>query len=231
MLAQRVLPVCKWLQHVAKHYLPRKDTEVVYMGVDPDEFHQQRGMHLEKPAVAIIQNHTVLPKAQGLMNFKQVIDRLPSVNFYIAEGQLISQQYLTQVKSKFATSSNVHFVRGIQTPERVRMMLTCADCYVLASGLDCCPTTVLEASLLEKPVLASRVGGVPEIIVDGYTGWSIDNRNIDEWVNKIQALLKDEELRRRLGRQGRRWVSEKFGWATIAPQVEHLITHEAERNH
>jgi glycosyltransferase involved in cell wall biosynthesis len=229
MLAQKVLPVCKWLERVTRHNLPRKAIEVVYMGVDPGEFHEQEGMNLKKPAVAIIQNHTVLPKARGLMDFKRVTDRLPSIHFYIAEGQPIAQQYLTQVKARFATSSNVHFVKGIHTPEQVRMMLTSADCYLLASKLDCCPTTVLEASLLEKPVLASRVGGVPEIILDGHTGWTIDNDEVQEWVDKIEALIQDPKLCRVLGSQGREWVSEKFGWATIAPQVEELITNEAER--
>jgi glycosyltransferase involved in cell wall biosynthesis len=108
-------------------------------------------------------------------------------------------------------------------------MLAACDCYVLASGLDCCPTTVLEASLLQKPVLASRVGGVPEIVENGYTGWSIENGNVDEWVNKIEMLTKDTKLCRKLGRQGREWVSGKFGWSTIASQVERLIIHEAER--
>jgi len=76
-------------------------------------------------------------------------------------------------------------------------------------------------------VLASRVGGVPEIIADGYTGWTINNENIEAWVNKIDMLLKDSKLSRNLGRQGRRWVSERFGWNAIAPQVERLIIFEA----
>jgi glycosyltransferase involved in cell wall biosynthesis len=147
-LAKEILPVCKWLDHVTRCHLPGKRTEVVYMAVDPGEFHELPGMHLEKPAVAIIQNHTVFPKVQGLLGLRRIVDKLPQVHFYVAEGQPIAQQYLTLVKSTYASSPNVHFVEGIHTPERVRMMLTAADCYVLASELDCCPTTVLEASLL-----------------------------------------------------------------------------------
>jgi glycosyltransferase involved in cell wall biosynthesis len=227
-LAREILPVCKWLERVTKQHFPRKNTKVIHMGVDPNEFHDLPGMRFEKPAVSIIQNHTVLPKVQGLLNFKQVTDRLPSVHFYIAEGQPVTQRYLAQVRSTFATSGNVHFVEGIHTVERVRMMLTASDCYVLASGLDCCPATVLEASLMCKPVLASRVGGVPEMIVENQTGWTIPNSSMNEWVDRISQLLSDENLRSRFGRAGRKWVSEKFAWSVITAQVEGLILNHVE---
>lgn len=83
--------------------------------------------------------------------------------------------------------------------------------------------------MLERTVLASRVGGVPEIVLEGYTGWTIENSNTDEWVSKLQMVIQDEKLSRRLGAQGRRWVSEQFGWHTIAAQVERLLESEVER--
>jgi glycosyltransferase involved in cell wall biosynthesis len=225
-LAAKITPICRWLQGVVRHYVPRKRCEVVYQGVDPKQFRPQVGFEVRKPAIAILQNHSILPKVQGLLNFKAVLARLPQVHFYIAEGEAWAQQFLNVVKGHFSDLPNVHFVKDITNAEGVSKMLTACDCYVLASGLDCCPTTVLEASLLERPVLASRVGGVPEIIMNGYTGWSVDNDNLDEWVNRIEMLVKDARLSRRLGRQGRKWVSEKFGWATIAKQVEHLLLSE-----
>jgi glycosyltransferase involved in cell wall biosynthesis len=230
-LASKVTPICRWLQSVVRHYVPWKRSEVVYQGVDPKQFRSEEGFDALHPSVAILQNHSILPKVQGLLNFKSVVERLPRVHFYIAEGEAWAQQFLGLVKEHYAETSNVHFIKDVTTIEAVSRMLTACDCYVLASGLDCCPTTVLEASLLEKPVLASRVGGVPEIIANGYTGWSIDNSNVDEWVNKIQMLINDAKLCRRMGRQGREWVSQKFEWATIARQVERLIIREWDRNH
>jgi glycosyltransferase involved in cell wall biosynthesis len=214
---------------VTNHYVPGKRSEVVYQGVDPGELRPEGGFDSVHPSVAIVQNHSILPKVQGLLNFREVVNRLPKVHFYVAEGEAWAQNFLPLVKEHYARLHNVHFVKGITTSGAVSRLLTACDCYVLASGLDCCPTTVLEASLLEKPVLASRVGGVPEIIVDGYTGWSIDNNRIDEWVGKIEMLLADTKLARTLGTQGRKWVSEKFGWNSIASQVERLIINEVER--
>lgn len=230
-LAEKVTPICKWLQSEVHRHLPSKSTEVVYQGVDPAEFFPSSGMKLKHPAVAIIQNHTVYEKTLGLLRFGTVIAKLPEVNFYVATGEDIKQSYFPLVEKSLGRFKNVHFLSGIGHPDGVRRLLASSDLYVLASNLDCCPTTVLEASLMRKPVLGSRVGGVPEIISDGYTGWSIENENSDEWVNRIQMLAQSVKLSKQLGQQGRKWVSENFGWATIAPQVERLIINEAERIH
>ena len=228
-LADRITPICKWLQTEVRRHLPSKPTDVVYQGVDPSEFFPTPGIELKHPAVVVIQNHTVYEKTLGLLNFGTVISKLPEVNFYVSSGEDITQSYFPLVEKSLGQFKNVHFVSGIGHPEGVRRLLANSDLYVLASNLDCCPTTVLEASLMGKPVLGSRIGGVPEIISDGLTGWSIDNQNTSEWVYRIQSLVEDAKLAERLGAQGRKWVSENFGWATIAPQVERLIVDEAER--
>jgi len=230
LLATKLTPICGWLDRVAKHYLPRKRTEVVYQGVDPASFFQDEPFHFRRPAVAIIQNHSIYSKVKGLIGFKRVIERLSEVKFYIAEGEPFAQNFLGLVKSAFSELRNVHFMQGINSTGMVRRMLSSVDCYVLASELDCCPTTVLEASLMRRPVIASKIGGVPEIILEGKTGWSIDNRSVEEWCEKIRLVLNDTALNRKLGDQGMEWVKQQFSWQTIARQVEHLIRKEIERS-
>jgi glycosyltransferase involved in cell wall biosynthesis len=227
ILAKKVTPICKWLERIVKHYSPSKNTEVVYQGIDTAQFQSESGLELQHPAVAIIQNHTVYPKVAGLLNFSTVIEKVPEVQFYIAEGENVKQTFLPLVKKQFSSLPNVHYIKGVDNAREVCRMLTAADCYVLASGLDCCPTTVLEASLLCKPVIASRVGGVPEIVVEGQTGWTIQNDRTADWVDKIRCVTTDSKLNRRLGDYGRRWVSGKFDWAKISKQVESLLHAEA----
>lgn len=228
VLARKVAPTCKWLECVVRHYVPGKKSEVVYQGVEPDEFYQQGGFEFSKPAVAIIQNHSIYPKVAGLLQFRRVAEKLPAVHFYIAEGEQTGQQLLPTVKQHFANLKNVHFVPGVTNLESVRKMLTASDCYVLASGLDCCPSTVLEASLMQLPVVVSKVGGVPELVRENETGWTIENSDTDAWVEIIRTLANDRELAKKLGMQGRKWVSENFSWPRIAKQVERIITEEAE---
>ncbi len=227
ILARKVTPICKWLERIVKHYTPSKRTEVVYQGIDTNQFQSESGLELRHPAIAIIQNHTVYPKVAGLLSFSTVIEKIPEIQFYIAEGENVKQTFLPLVKEQFASLSNVHYIKGVDNVREVCRMLTAADCYVLASGLDCCPTTVLEASLLCKPVIASRIGGVPEIVVEGKSGWTIGNGRTDDWVDKIRQVTTDSKLNRRLGDYGRHWVSERFDWETISKQVESLLHKEA----
>ena len=210
-----------------KHYLPGKKTTVVYQGVDPTQFYEdKRQFEFERPAVAIIQNHTIYPKVVGLLALQPVVANLPDINFYITEGERFDPGYLQVVKMRYAELKNVHFVPDINGPDAVRRLLSSVDCYVLASALDCCPTTVLEASLMKRPVIASRIGGVPEIIKEGITGWTINNGDNEIWVEKIRAVIDDPSLARRIGANGKKWVETNFSWNVIARQVEQLITSE-----
>ena len=81
---------------------------------------------------------------------------------------------------------------------------------------------------MRKPVIGSRVGGIPEIILDGVTGWSVPNEDPDGWIDRITTILEDSKLSKQLGSQGRRWAAKNFGWAVIASQVEQLINEAAE---
>src|SRR5207245_11617272 len=68
---------------------------------------------------------------------------------------------------------------------------------------DSCPTVALEAMAMERPVVASRIGGLPDIVVDGETGFLVppaDERGLRE---AIERLLHGPELQRRMGRSGK----------------------------
>ena len=83
------------------------------------------------------------------------------------------------------------FLGGIHNPASVRELLGSVDCYVLVTNLDCCPVTVLEASLMRLPVIASRVCGVPETILNKKTGWTVNNDSTQEWVDRINQIIAD----------------------------------------
>ena len=77
------------------------------------------------------------------------------------------------------------------------------------------------------PVVASRVGGIPEVINDGVTGWLIDIPNaVDSWVDALVGLLTDAEQRSKLGTAARAAVLERFtakraqeNWSRVLNQL------------
>jgi glycosyltransferase involved in cell wall biosynthesis len=219
-LADVIAPVSHALQQIVLRHFPSKTTVQIHGTVDPDTFYQEPGPTLEHPNACIIQNHIIWPKVSGLLQLESVVKAMPDVHFYIAGGQRPNQSYTALVQRNFAPYPNAHMLEPLDYPRGVRQLLSETDLYLLASGLDMCPTSVLEASLMEKPVVASRVGGVPEIVIEGYTGYTLPNGDANSWIRTIRSVLTDKTLARRLGRNGRRWVLENF---TPAETALHLL--------
>lgn len=79
----------------------------------------------------------------------------------------------------------------------------------------------LEAAACGLPLIATRRGGIPEVVREGVNGLLLDHHHDPEELGaKILTLLSDALLRQRLGRQGREWVSQNFSWQHIAREQE-----------
>ena len=89
-------------------------------------------------------------------------------------------------------------------------LLAAADLFVLSSRSEGLPLSILEAMAAGLPVVASDVGGVPELVVDGETGLLVPPGDPHALAAAIDRLLDDPDLRRRLGAAGRLRVSEQF---------------------
>jgi glycosyltransferase involved in cell wall biosynthesis len=70
-----------------------------------------------------------------------------------------------------------------------------------------------------KPVVATRVGGTPEAVVEGETGLLVGPGDVDALAAAVDALLADPDLARRFGEAGRRRVEERFSTAAMSAQV------------
>lgn len=81
------------------------------------------------------------------------------------------------------------------------------------------PMVVLEAMAMGIPVVASRVGGIPEVVVDGETGLLVEANDPTSLAAAALTLLADPERRRRMGRAGRQRVTERFGLETMSAHI------------
>ena len=78
---------------------------------------------------------------------------------------------------KLEKFDNFTWLGSLEYPNKVRKFLSEIDAYALISGIDMSPLTLLEAQLMEKPVIATNVGGIPELMIDGKTGFLIEKNN------------------------------------------------------
>ena len=95
----------------------------------------------------------------------------------------------------------------------IPQQLADSDVFVLASRSEGMPVSVLEAMAAGLPVVASAVGGIPELAVDGETALLVEPGDVEALAGAIERLLADPELRRRLGAAGRQRVLDQYGLA------------------
>lgn len=104
--------------------------------------------------------------------------------------------------------------------------LAAADVFVLSSRSECMPISVLEAMAAGLPVVATAVGGLPEMVVDGETGFLVAAGDADALRAALARLVADPALRRRMGAAGRRRVEERFDLPGF--EAAHLELYERE---
>jgi glycosyltransferase involved in cell wall biosynthesis len=108
-------------------------------------------------------------------------------------------------------------------------LLAAADIFVLPSVSEGLPVSVLEAMAAELPVVASRVGGLPELVKDGETGLLVEPRAADELAAALGRLVADRGLRRRLGAAGRAYLHSDFDPEAFARAHVDLYANELAR--
>jgi glycosyltransferase involved in cell wall biosynthesis len=97
------------------------------------------------------------------------------------------------------------------------------DLLVLPSHTEGLPNVVLEACAAAVPVVATAVGGTPEVIEDGVSGYLVRPGDADALAGRIRDLLASEDLRREMGFQGRQRVLEDFSFPAQAEQYRRLL--------
>jgi glycosyltransferase involved in cell wall biosynthesis len=206
-----ILPNSKWLQKQVKQQFPDLPTQVLYVGINKGKWVPSKNAPFEvkHPAVVGVFPLVIYEKVSGLLKFTKVIRKMSDVNFYFAgDGP-----YFNLIKQN--CPPNMFLIGRVSEPG-VKKLLESGDVFVHPSALDALPRGVKEASLMEKPIVASNVGGIPEIVINNQTGYLCEIDDVDQWIGKIRFLLDNPDVARRLGKNAREFVIETFNWRKIA---------------
>jgi glycosyltransferase involved in cell wall biosynthesis len=142
-------------------------------------------------------------------------------------GRGPEESRLKTLADALGVSSQVHFL-GEQSD--VVPSLAQMDLYVQASVAEGMPNSVLEAMAAGLPVVATAVGGTPDVVLDGQTGLLVGPGDPTALSNALLALLADRPLAKRFGRAGRARVETHFGEERMIRQMEALLDRLVERH-
>jgi glycogen(starch) synthase len=146
----------------------------------------------------------------ALKAFAQVVDHFPNANLIIA-GDGEERPVLEDHVAELGLKNVVEFI-GWVTPDKAFELMNAATVVVMPSRSEGLPTVALEAGLMARPVVATRVGGVPEIVVEQETGLLVDTGDWRALAEAIEFLLAHPEVATQLGQAARRRIKTLFSF-------------------
>jgi glycosyltransferase involved in cell wall biosynthesis len=126
-------------------------------------------------------------------------------------------------RALFAENPRVEFVGPVMPDAVIRLMSDCAV-FVLASRSEGMPRVLIEAMVSGKPIIASRVGGIPHYIQHGLTGLLFERDDVQSLTKLLRDVLSSDDYRRGLGENARRYAREQLSDRRYTEGMVRLIT-------
>ena len=188
---------------------------------NPASLRQEFGIPDGHQLVVHVANFTPKKRHQDLIRAARiVVDQEPQTTFLLV-GQGPTEKEVKAQALELGLEGKVVFA-GFR-PDAARIMAA-ADVFVLPSLYEGLPIAMLEAMALGRPVVASRVGGVPEVIDDEVDGLLVDPLDPAQLAEKVLTLLHNPELRGRLSRNAARKVRDQFSVERMVKSTEAIYS-------
>ena len=208
--------------------VPREKIRLIRSGVDLDEYSKPTGKTKVRKELDLSQDqHLVLYIGRlravkgvefGLRAFALAKDKRPNLYMTLAgEGEQLCD--LQQLSNDLRINDHVKFL-GVRndSPD----LLSAADSILMPSLKEGFPRTAIEAMAAGKPIVATRVGGTPEAIIDGETGILVPATDIYAMATALISLVDNASLRQQFGAAGTKLVREKFSIDSYVKRLDEL---------
>ena len=217
-------------QHLVAQGMPAARITVVHNGVDLEalsrshagpDIRRQWGVAPHAPLLIAVGR---LAPAKGHRDLLQALGELIKQERWREVRLLVvgAGALLAELKRQAADAGIADRVIFTGFQRDVVPFLRAADVFVLPSIQEGLSLSALEAMALSKPVIACRVGGTPEVVVDGETGLLVAPGNASELARALERLLANPEEARRMGAAGQARVREAFDLEHMVLRIEQV---------
>jgi glycogen(starch) synthase len=228
---RRVLQTANWVNSVsnaalkqAQHLLPEisSRSSVIYNGLEVPPV-TPTPLPTEAPRVLCLGRlHTQKGFDLALRAFTSVVDRFPHARLILA-GDGPERPALEQLTAQLGLRNVVDFL-GWVLPEQVPALINTATVVLMPSRWEGLPLVALQAAYMARPVVAARVGGLPEVVAHHRTGLVVESENRDAFAQAITVLLNDTTTATRMGQAARIRVQKTFSWEHCVDAYDTLYT-------
>jgi glycosyltransferase involved in cell wall biosynthesis len=198
----------------------RKSVIVTPFGVDTKEFVKLNSNNREKNTITIgtvkrlTNKYGIDTLIRAFSVVKKYLDEQGDVSVkLLIVGDGSEKQALINLASDLGLATEVEFT-GYVPNKLVKNYLNNIDVFVALSRLESesFGVAVVEASAMSIPVVCSHIGGLPDVVKDGETGFLVEVDNVKSAAERILELVLDEDLRNRMGSNGRNFIQSKYSF-------------------
>lgn len=235
--ADAVIAVSAGMKEAVLRAYPRIDEAKVHTvlnGIDPQKWYpdsgtiaEELGVDPDKPVVAFVGRITRQKGVAHLLKAAQAFDE--DIQLILCAGAPDTEEIAAEteglVEKLKASRDGVFWIQEMMPAEKVREVYSLADVFVCPSIYEPLGIVNLEAMACETAVVASRVGGIPEVVVDGETGVLVDYDANDTagfehaLAEAVNAVAGDTQRAAAMGAAGLARAKTDFSWATIAQET------------
>lgn len=200
--------------------LAQNSVEVVYNFIEPDEF---------RPLTNERQKNIIM--ASNFRPIKQIplmVEIFACVSDQFPEWKLNLVGYGPEYPVAMRRSRELHIkskVNFLGVRRDIPTLVSNASILASTSQLESFGLTIAEGMSCETPVFAPNSGGIPEICLDGENGLLFDLENKEDAVEKLTKLMENEELRKKLGQNGRKRIIDQFSPIPIVNKYDQVYQH------
>jgi glycogen synthase len=209
---------------IAKHYdVPDGRIHVIHNGVNAEAFRRREDpaildrLGVRRPYILFLGR---LSRQKGVFDLLEAFHSLRSkANLVIVTGAAETEQLVDELCAALREGERIRWIDRVVTHEEAVALYSSCGVFVCPSRYEPFGITNLEAMACERPVVATRVGGIPEVVIEGDTGLLVPPDSPSELAKAIDEVLQDRDRAEEMGRNGRRRVEESFTWEKVAQRT------------
>jgi glycosyltransferase involved in cell wall biosynthesis len=198
-----------------------KKAHVIPFGVDTDRFRRkvvQRSTPIVFGTVKALENVYGIDRL--LISFAKFLHLTKSDAVLLLYGSGREEDNLKILARNLGIAESVSF-KGFVSGDDLITAYQNIDVFIALSRSESFGVAVLEASSMGIPVITSNVGGFMEVVSNDETGYIVDGENLEQIVGKMKLLAEDDELRLKMGQNGRAWVIDKYNFQSdLTSQIQ-----------